>query len=971
MRPAGLVNACAAFAGRLRRAPRLAHGLAHACVCVFVLCAWPLPGGLREPAPAAAAFGEDEADEALQRAAESALGQKAGVILVLDAQTGRLRAAVGGRAAFSEATPPGSTVKPFTALAALGTGALDAESRHTCRGRYERDGFRANCAHPRYATRFDPRAALANSCNDFFGRAAEVLDGDAFARTLATFGFGAPTRGGGETETGGALPRDKLRAAEMLGESERLRVTPAQLVTAYAALFNGGRLLVPARARPENFTPRERARLSIDPAHRALLAAGMRGAVSYGTASRAGLSTLAVRVYGKTGTSTPPAGFRPQGWFVGLAADKNVGAGGDEVPPPSVRLAVLVFLKRGHGADAARLARPVFEEYARTLARRERPAARRSDDEERAGADDADAGAPASPSSDGAGAGPSVRVRLARADATLTLALEDYVYGVLAAEGSVEGELEALKALAVVSRTYALRNLRRHARDGFDLCDSTHCQRFTPVRDRGARPEFYELLGRAVRETAGGVLRDRAGRVAESYFSASCGGATADIRALWGVREAPPHLRGARDEACAAEPFAWTDAVGAEDLLRALRADSRSDVGAHLSTVRVTRRDAGGRAEWVEVVGERRRVLRGWDFKIIVGRTLGWNVLKSSRFEVARAGPRFVFRGRGFGHGLGLCQAGAHRLAARGAGYRQILAHYLPGTGLRIADCGLRIDENCADSRRQLTSAPTELRPDGQARVKAIEVHADSHPHFQLAPRAPADDGAPAAFRPHFVRASAKIEARPAVFHSAVFHSAIRNPQSAIISSEHFRLSYPARVARREAEAVLRVLEAAHADVSRRLERASLGGAAPDAVEVFAHETTGDFVGATGQPAWVAAVTAGRRVELQPLDVLRRRGVLAATLRHELAHLACERVGRGRAPRWLVEGLAVHVAGQGAAYARAAERVQLPLEELERRLARPASAAEMRALYAAAYREVAALIRREGEAAAWRRVACG
>ncbi|HEV3468772.1 MAG TPA: SpoIID/LytB domain-containing protein [Pyrinomonadaceae bacterium] len=916
---------------------------------MFVLFAWALPGGLNEQKKtAAAALGEAAADEALRRAAESALGRRAGVILVLDAQTGRLRAAVGGRLAFAEATPPGSAVKPFTALAALAEGALTEETRHSCRGRYEREGFRATCAHPRYRTRFDPRAALANSCNDFFGRAAEATPAEAFARTLEQFGFGAATGGGGDSETAGALPREGLRAAEMLGESERLRVTPAQLVTAYAALFNGGRLLVPARHGPEDFAPQERARLRVDEAHRALLLEGMRGAVSYGTASRAGLSTLPVRVFGKTGTSTPPEGFRPQGWFVGLATDTSAA----EAPPESVRVAVLVYLRRGHGADAAVLARPVFAAYARTLAHDKETAAALGDDPRDGDGDDAGVDESSGADSLGEAGGASVRVRLAREDSTLTLALEDYVFGVLAAEGSVENEPEALKALAVVARTYALRNLRRHGREPFDLCDTTHCQRYAPVRDEGARPEFYELLRRAVRETAGEVLRDRAGRAAEVYFSASCGGSTADVRTLWGAREAPPQLRGVADASCASDAHAWTDAVSAEDLLRALRADRRSDVGAHLDSVRVARRDAGGRAELVELAGERRRVLRGWDFKIIVGRTLGWGVLKSSRFEVARSGRRFVFRGRGFGHGLGLCQAGAHRLAARGAGYKQILGHYLPGAGLRVADCGLRNDGNCADAQPRPALRPAGMKSDERAGVGGEEY---------------------AALRPRFTRASFSTgndEAR------TPFHSAIRSPQSAIrasaiLSSEHFRLSYPAGVARREAESVLRALEAAHADLSRRLERASLGRAAPDAVEVFAHATTGDFVGATGQPAWAAAATSGRRVELQPLGTLRRRGVLAAVLRHELAHVACEMIGRGRAPRWLVEGLAAHFAGEGASLARAADGGQLPLEELDRRLARPASAAEMRALYAAAYREVAAIIRREGESGAWRRVAAG
>jgi hypothetical protein len=194
----------------------------------------------------------------------------------------------------------------------------------------------------------------------------------------------------------------------------------------------------------------------------------------------------------------------------------------------------------------------------------------------------------------------------------------------------------------------------------------------------------------------------------------------------------------------------------------------------------------------------------------------------------------------------------------------------------------------------------------------------------------------------------------------------IRNPQSAIriqIKSEHFRLSYPRRAGRGEAESFLRALESARADVVRRVERARLAAVLPE-MEVFVYETTGDFTGATGQPAWVAAVTSGRRMEFQPTDVLRRRGVLATTPRHELVHASLEALGRGRAPLWLVEGLAAYVAGEGPQLAGAARRI--PTDELERRLAHPGSAEETRALYAAAYTEVAALIRREGEAAAWR-----
>ncbi|HEX7314969.1 MAG TPA: SpoIID/LytB domain-containing protein [Pyrinomonadaceae bacterium] len=870
----------------------------------------------------------EEADDVLRRAARAALGGRDGVVLVLDAQTGRVRASAGGRAVFEEATPPGSAVKPFTMLAALRAGSLTADSRRRCPRRYEHEGFKLNCSHPRYVTDFGPVEALANSCNYYFGRAAESLDAEAYTRTLREFGFGARTSASDERESAGLLPHEAPRVPEMLGESEDLRVTPAQLATAYAALFNGGALLEPRTARAEGFTPTLRARVNVEPAERALLLAGMRGAVAYGTAARAGLATLPVYVFGKTGTSTPQGGWRAQGWFVGFASPgKGEADGVKDVATDEVKLAVLVLLKRARGADAAEAARTVFESYARTLGAA-------SDENAQATALSNSTG---EEGANGVDEGRAVRVRLSRGDATLRLPLEDYVFGVLAAEGSVETEVESLKSLAVAARTYAVHNLRRHARDRFDLCDTTHCQRFLPVRDESVRPDFYELARRAVRETAGEVLRDASGRVAESYFSAACGGRTADVLKLWGESNAPAYLRGVSDESCAVETEAWTDVIPAPRLLKALQADERSDVGARLDGVRVVRRDHTGRAELIELAGQKRRRLRGWDFKIIVGRTLGWNVLKSSRFEVARAGSAYVFRGTGFGHGLGLCQAGAHVSAARGASYRQILARYFPGAAvgeLRNADFGLRVDESAA--------------------VDAEPSHGS--------PSAELDDAQQTSYRP--------ADVQPAAFQltSYVSHPPIRNPQSAIrnLTSEHFRVSYPARAARGEVESLVRTLEAAYADVSGRLERAGVGARVPS-TEVVVYETTGEFVGATGRPAWVAAVTERGRISFQPLALLRRRGVLTTTPRHEFVHAALEAVGARRAPLWLVEGLAAHVAGEGRSLASALPRKRLSIEEVERGLAEPTSARETRALYASAYAEVSALVRREGEPAVWRR----
>jgi stage II sporulation protein D len=978
--------------------PRVATSLpfaTHLCVCVLILCAWSSPASLKRvdvsPAPRAAT--EREIDEALQRAAALALGGRDGTVVVMDAQTGRLRAVVNEQLAASEAFPPGSAVKPFTLLAALREGVVSADTRLLCRKHYRRGETEFTCSHPVYKTLFDPSHALAHSCNYFFAHLGERIDPADFNATLASFGFGATQPGddaararhdrqpvhprasiaafrsshvprnaaqlahhGTGSDTGGALaPRLPARGAwrteTALGEGGDVLVTPLQMISAYAALVNGGRLFDARRAAPEDFDARERARVTVSTEERALLVEGMRGAISYGTAARARLDELPSRIFGKTGTATEIGGFRTHGWFVGFASDAHTNgatrdtgalfvspgeAQTDQPAPADVRLAVLVFLRRATGKESARVARPVFEEFARLTANRETA---------RVGAQSRDSGeardetlvGPASEPSPGArsgnldaaragerGDGTTVRVRLARDGETRAMPLDDYVFGVLAAEGSTEDEFAAIKSLAVASRTYALQKLGRHARDGYDFCTTTHCQRYLRVTADNSRADFHALLRRAVSETAGEVLRDSRGRLADAYFSASCGGMTANVQTLWGTPAREPFERGVSDEYCAALPATrWADAIPARQLLTALRADPRSDVGSRLDGVSVVERDATGRAALIELSGERRKVLRGWDFKIIVGRTLGWAVVKSSRFNVRRVGSTFLFRGTGFGHGLGLCQAGAHVMARGGASYLQILAHYFPGAS---------VGQLSAPSRTRDVSTRSSLDH------AAARVRAASFAHYRAAPpRAAADDRA-----------------------------------RATLSSAHFRVTYPVargQASRRAVESALRALEDARRDLARRLDAASLPLPALPVLDVNVRETTADFVAATGQPAWVAATTRGGRVETQPLDVLERRGVLVPTLRHELAHAVIEKISRGRAPLWLAEGLAAHFAGEGALLSRHAPREKISPDELERRLAQRGDAASMRALYAAAYAEVRALVSSEGESQIWRRVA--
>lgn len=640
------------------------HPLVMTCAALLTTL-FVLSGGWRNALPPSwtRANSEVEIDAGLQRAAVLALGEREGTIIVMDAQTGRVRAIVNPQVATEQAFAPGSTIKPFAALAALRAGLINSESRLLCRERYRRGNFEIKCSHPKEQPPFSPSQALAFSCNYFFGELGERLSEEAFNRTLASFGFGSRT-GFGTVESTGQLPRGANSASNTLGEGASLQVTPMQLIAAYAALMNGGHLLVPQQAAVSGFTPKERARLDIDATHRQILIEGMHGAIEYGTAEHADLASLPLNIFGKTGTSTANDSARTQGWFVGFASNEGSSR---EVQAESIRLVVLVFFKHAHGAESAAASRAVFEEFARLGSR---------GDKETRGRIDAEL--PAAPARLTNMQMP-VRVHMVRENVTRTISLEEYVLGVVAAEGSVEDELESLKALAVASRTYALKNLNRHRGDDYDFCTTTHCQRYVAVKREDARAKVVQ----AVDETSSEILRDSDDQIVESYFSASCGGMTADIHTLWGV--APKsYLRGTRDENCAGTPnSSWTDVIPADKLAAALQSDPRSAVGSRIDEVRILKRDATGRAELMELSGIGRRTLRGWDFKIIVGRYLGWNILKSSRFEVSRAGPNFVFRGSGFGHGLGLCQEGAHVMAANGIGYRQILARYFPGTSLR------------------------------------------------------------------------------------------------------------------------------------------------------------------------------------------------------------------------------------------------------------------------------------------------
>src|SRR6267378_366404 len=364
------------------------HAWLLACACVVILFLnFPTQRvGWTPMQRATTESDETEIDSALQSAANAALGQREGTIIVMDARSGRVRALVNPQVAFNQAAMPGSTMKPFTALAALRAGLIDQDSRTVCPGRFNGLNFSLPCVHADHLPPFNPSQAIAYSCNYYFATLGQRLGRDKLIETLRPFGFGQLTGVNEEAagtlrpcETGNssrvqiahhASPQSDCDARAAIGESDHIQVTPIQLLSAYTALVNGGHLLQPRVTGDGRSGAVERATIEISPRHRAIITEGMAGAVRYGTARSAHLDSLPFYILGKTGTSAPPKGFRARGWFVGFAAASQPQG---EPKPEEVDLAVLVLLERSHGAEAAAVSRSIFAAYAGARGRTSKP----------------------------------------------------------------------------------------------------------------------------------------------------------------------------------------------------------------------------------------------------------------------------------------------------------------------------------------------------------------------------------------------------------------------------------------------------------------------------------------------------------------------------------------------------------------------------------------------------------------------
>ncbi len=256
-------------------------------------------------------------------------------------------------------------------------------------------------------------------------------------------------------------------------------------------------------------------------------------------------------------------------------------------------------------------------------------------------------------------------ISLVRTDSGLTAVnnvnLEHYLYSVIGAEMSSNWPLEALKAQAVAARSYALYQRERGGNPTYDLGDTQGWQVY-----KGLESEATSTYA-AVDATAGQVMVYN-GKIIEAFFHSSSGGHTENVEEVW--TEARPYLRGVPDYDRGAPVYEWSTSVSVSQLSNLI-----SGVG-NIVSMQPEKTTKTGRVITMRAIGDSgQRAIDGEQIQRLLG-------LKSTRFSIQKANGVFQVYGKGFGHGVGMSQWGAHNLALSGANYQQMLYHYYQNASL-------------------------------------------------------------------------------------------------------------------------------------------------------------------------------------------------------------------------------------------------------------------------------------------------
>ncbi len=244
------------------------------------------------------------------------------------------------------------------------------------------------------------------------------------------------------------------------------------------------------------------------------------------------------------------------------------------------------------------------------------------------------------------------------------LPIEDYVMDVVAVEVRPDWEMEALKAQAVISRTYALYQKKKNGNSIYHIASSVIDQVY-----KGNNPD--PRVSYAVEETKGEILTFDNIPI-EAFYHSTCGGKTENPEDVFG--KSYPYLKPV-ESACDLPPYAkWERNIQLSEIEEALNIPGIKELSikSYTSTERVKE---------VEITtNSGHTTISAVDLR----KALGWKNLPSTNFHLTRVGDSLVFKGEGYGHGVGLCQWGTLQMAREGKNYKEILSFFYPGTVIQL-----------------------------------------------------------------------------------------------------------------------------------------------------------------------------------------------------------------------------------------------------------------------------------------------
>lgn len=236
--------------------------------------------------------------------------------------------------------------------------------------------------------------------------------------------------------------------------------------------------------------------------------------------------------------------------------------------------------------------------------------------------------------------------------------IEKYVAGVVQAEGGIMKNEEFFKMQAVACRTYVLRNIRRHAREGFHMCDREHCQVY---HGKSSKDDIVSMT----HDTRGFVIVDKNLNFITAAFHANCGGETVNSEHVW--TEATSYMKSVTDTFCVNGRHAfWEYRIKTDDFLDLLRRNFNFPVNDSLMVAKALsfNQEEGRRVFFLDLTNIHLKYIRA-----------ALN-LRSTFFSIFQEGDELIFKGRGFGHGVGICQEGAMSMILAGFSYEDVIKYY-------------------------------------------------------------------------------------------------------------------------------------------------------------------------------------------------------------------------------------------------------------------------------------------------------